>query len=556
MTELKTSLAAHKKAALALAAVLLAALLACGLWFALRGSAAAPESEPQSAEKAISVRTIAVSPTSGDVALRYTGLVQPAELTQVSAATVGKVEKIYVSEGEAVSAGQLLVQLDDSDAARQAENYAQLRDTASRSLETAQRSYDRALADYEAARAGAPEGDLASARSRLDTARSRESAAQAEVDSINAALAAQQAAVDAAQREFDAAQSAYNAAAAAQQERINAAQQALDIARANLAADPNNPALQQAVTDAESALQTEQNALTNPPAGSELAEAAEKLETARSNLTTARADLVQLQSDLGLAEAQAELTAAQSERAAAQTAYDALAAQGPDSAETRAQKERLDTAQTALDQAKTNYDNAQRNYETALEAVEDCKLRADADGYVVTVVSSEGSLATPLAPVLVLGSRGMVARFGVSQSDVRELAPEMPAAVTLDGRQYAGSILSIAVLPDEDTRTYPVDVSIGADFSEVYLGSMATVELQIGQRTGVWLPLSVILNDGEDYVYLVEDGRAVRRNVEIAELSNDMVLVTGVHEGGQVISEGMKTVRSGSPVEVLGAEEG
>lgn len=548
MTELKTSLAAHKKAALALAAVLLAALLACGLWFALRGSAAAPESEPQSAEKAISVRTIAVSPTSGDVALRYTGLVQPAELTQVSAATVGKVEKIYVSEGEAVSAGQLLVQLDDSDAARQAENYAQLRDTASRSLETAQRSYDRALADYEAARAGAPEGDLASARSRLDTARSRESAAQAEVDSINAALAAQQAAVDAAQREFDAAQSAYNAAVAEQAAAVAALSEAEAALQAAIdAGETDLTALDEAVADATTRKTAADTAATDASA---------TLETARSNLTTARADLVQLQSSLGLAEAQAELTAAQSERAAAQTAYDALAAQGPDSAETRAQKERLDTAQTALDQAKTNYDNAQRNCETALEAVEDCKLRADADGYVVTVVSSEGSLATPLAPVLVLGSRGMVARFGVSQSDVRELAPEMPAAVTLDGRQYAGSILSIAVLPDEDTRTYPVDVSIGADFSEVYLGSMATVELQIGQRTGVWLPLSVILNDGEDYVYLVEDGRAVRRNVEIAELSNDMVLVTGVHEGGQVISEGMKTVRSGSPVEVLGAEEG
>lgn len=548
MTELKTSLAAHKKAALALAAVLLAALLACGLWFALRGSAAAPESEPQSAEKAISVRTIAVSPTSGDVALRYTGLVQPAELTQVSAATVGKVEKIYVSEGEAVSAGQLLVQLDDSDAARQAENYAQLRDTASRSLETAQRSYDRALEDYEAARGGAPAGDLASARSRLDTAKSRESAAQAEVDSINAALAAQQAAVDAAQREFDAAQSAYNAAVAEQAAAVAALSEAEAARQAAIdAGETNLTALDKAVADATTRKTAADTAATDASA---------TLETARSNLTTARADLVQLQSDLGLAEAQAELSAAQSERAAAQTAYDALAAQGPDSAETRAQKERLDTAQTALDQAQTSYDNAQRNYETALEAIEDCKLRADADGYVVTVVSSEGSLATPLAPVLVLGSRGMVARFGVSQSDVRELVPEMPAAVTLDGRQYAGSILSIAVLPDEDTRTYPVDVSIGADFSEVYLGSMATVELQIGQRTGVWLPLSVILNDGEDYVYLVEDGRAVRRNVEIAELSNDMVLVTGVHEGGQVISEGMKTVRSGSPVEVLGAEEG
>lgn len=551
MTELKTSLAAHKKAALALAAVLLAALLACGLWFALRGSAAAPESEPQSAEKAISVRTIAVSPTSGDVALRYTGLVQPAELTQVAAATVGKVEKIYVSEGEAVSAGQLLVQLDDSDAARQAENYAQLRDTASRSLETAQRSYDRALADYEAARGGAPEGDLNSARDRLNTAKNRESAAQAELDSINAALAAQQKKVDEAQKAFDDAQSAYNAALAEQQAADTALSEAEAELKAAEDAGQSDPAvlepLKRAVTDTQTRKDAADAAVTSASAA---------LEEKRTALADARADLVQLQSSLGLAEAQAELTAAQSERTAAQTAYDALAAQGPDSAETRAQKERLDTAQTALDQAKTNYDNAQRNYETALEAVEDCKLRADADGYVVTVVSSEGSLATPLAPVLVLGSRGMVARFGVSQSDVRELAPEMPAAVTLDGRQYAGSILSIAVLPDEDTRTYPVDVSIGADFSEVYLGSMATVELQIGQRTGVWLPLSVILNDGEDYVYLVEDGRAVRRNVEIAELSNDMVLVTGVHEGGQVISEGMKTVRSGSPVEVLGAEEG
>lgn len=553
MTELKASLAAHKKAALALAAALLALALACGLWLALRGGAAPPESEAQSAEKAVSVRTISVSPTAGDVALRYTGLVQPAELTQVAAATVGKIEKIYVGEGEAVTAGQLLVQLDDSDAVRQAENYAQLRDTASRSLETAQRSYDRALQDYNDAYGGAPEGDLASARTRLDSAKSRESAAQAEVDSINAALAAQQKKVDAAQKNFDEKQAAYNQAA----QELTEATADYEQAKAAAEADPGNDQLQTEAQEAEArqtAAQTACDAAYVALEGNDRVSPA--VPGARAELADARAELVSMQSSLGLAEAQAELTAAQSERAAAQTAYDALAAQGPDSAETKAQKERLDTAQTALDQAKTNYDNAQRNYESALEAIEDCKLRADAEGYVVTVVSSEGSLATPLAPVLVVGSRGMVARFGVSQSDVRELAVEMPAAVTLDGRQYAGSIRSIAVMPDEDTRTYPVDVSIGADFSEVYLGSMATVELQIGRRTGVWLPLSVILNDGEDYVYLVEDGRAVRRNVEIAELSNDMVLVTGVHEGGQVISEGMKTVRSGSPVEVLGAEEG
>lgn len=548
MPELKSFFTAHKKAAALAAALAVGA--AAGIWLAARPAAGGAASS-QPAERAYTVRVIEVSPTAGDVALRYTGLVQPAELVQVAAGTVGEVKTIHVAEGDAVTAGQLLAELDDSDAVRQAENYQQLRDTAARSLESARRSHDRALEDYEDARGGAPEGDLNAARGRLETAKTRETAAQQNLASINAALAARQGEVDEAQKEFDEKQQAYDAALAEQTAAAAALAQAQAELEALKAAGEDTAQAEEAVEEAQKRKDAADTAL-NGPAGEPEKGAAQKLETARIALSDARTGLVAAQASLGLAAAQAELSAAQSERAAAQAAYDALAAQGEGSAEAKAQKERLEAADTALDQAQANYDSAQRSYEAALEAVEDCKLRAAADGYVVTVVASEGSLATPLAPVLVLGSRDTVVRFGVSQSDVRELSPGMPAAVTLDGQGYAGCIASIAVLPDETTRTYPVDVSIGADSGTVYLGSMATVELQLGQRTGVWLPLSVILNDGEDYVYLVEEGRAVRRNVQIAELSNDMVLVTGLHEGGLVISEGMKMVRSGSPVEVLG----
>ena len=551
MPEHKSFFTAHKKAAALAAALAVGA--AAGVWLAAR-PAAGGAAASQPAERAYTVRVIEVSPTAGDVALRYTGLVQPAELVQATAGTVGEVKKIHVAEGDAVTAGQLLAELDDSDAVRQAENTQQLRDAAARSLESAQRSHDRALEDYEDARGGASEGELNDARGRLEAAKTREAAAQQNLDSISAALAAGQQRVQDTQRAFDQAQANYDAAYAAQQGRVDEAQKALEAAKAEQAAapDPDDAALQQKVDDAQAKLDEEQAALNTPPTDSDLGRADAALTAARAARDTALGDLAAAQSSLGFAEAQAELSAAQSERAAAQAAYDALAAQGKGSAEEKAQKERLEAADTALDQAQASYDTAQRNYQAALEAIEDCKLRAAADGYVVTVVASEGSLATPLAPVLVLGSRDTVVRFGVSQSDVRELSPGMPAAVTLDGQSYAGSIVSIAVLPDETTRTYPVDVSIGADSGTVYLGSMATVELQLGQRTGVWLPLSVILNDGEDYVYLVEEGRAVRRNIQITELSNDMVLVTGLHEGGLVISEGMKMVRSGSPVEVLG----
>ena len=47
---------------------------------------------------------------------------------------------------------------------------------------------------------------------------------------------------------------------------------------------------------------------------------------------------------------------------------------------------------------------------------------------------------------------------------------------------------------------------------------------------------------------MVENQRAKRQNVVIKEISNDMVMVTGIDAGGLVISEGMKLVKTGSLV--------
>lgn len=83
---------------------------------------------------------------------------------------------------------------------------------------------------------------------------------------------------------------------------------------------------------------------------------------------------------------------------------------------------------------------------------------------------------------------------------------------------------------------------------DVYLGELATVKINIGERSGIWLPLSVILNDGNDYVYVVEDGRAKREYVTVLEINDDQVLVEGTKAGEKIICEGMKLVRTGSAV--------
>lgn len=232
----------------------------------------------------------------------------------------------------------------------------------------------------------------------------------------------------------------------------------------------------------------------------------------------------------------------------AQEAYDKKAKEGANSDEAKAQKERLDSSKEALDQANEAYDNAADNVEKAQSAVDKCVLRAPKAGYVVNLSATKGSVSTPIMPAVVLATHDVVINFGVSQTDVATLTAGMPAQIQIGDKSFTGSIKNVDVVPDETSRTYATNVTVDVADPDVYLGELATVKINIGERTGIWLPLSVILNDGNDYVYVVEDGRAKREYVTVLEINDDQVLVEGTKAGEKIICEGMKLVRTGSAV--------
>ena len=151
-------------------------------------------------------------------------------------------------------------------------------------------------------------------------------------------------------------------------------------------------------------------------------------------------------------------------------------------------------------------------------------------------------------PAVVLATHDVVINFGVSQTDVATLTAGMPAQIQIEDKSFTGSIKNVDVVPDETSRTYATNVTVDVADPDVYLGELATVKINIGERSGIWLPLSVILNDGNDYVYVVEDGRAKREYVTVLEISDDQVLVEGTKAGEKIICEGMKLVRTGSAV--------
>ena len=548
MSRAKDWLTGHRRSAVV--TVLVAAALVTGAVLWVRAHANKPE--PVREEKQYTVRVIETAPTGKDVTAKYTGLVQPAEIIQCTPDTIGPIQTLYVKEGDTVTEGQPLALLDPASVDMQSENFASVVKSAKAGLDAAVSAQERAQDDYDRAVKGPVSAELEKARAERDAARGELDQQQKELDRIDGLLAPQQEKVDAARTAYEKALTAKNDAAA-QHEAASARRAGAEEALRSLEADPEST--EEALTAARAELEAAEQAERAACAARDQAVRAEA--DAAAEKAAQEAELAAQQVSLGRAGAAAAVEAARIQLDAKQGAVDLLKkGQGEESPLARAQKERLEAAKAAVAQAQNLYDMAVMNRDNLENSTKDPVLRAPASGQVVKLVGMEGGLASPLAPVVVLAGEGSAIEFGASQSDVRSLYEGMDAAVTLDGKTYYGHVTSIALLPDEATRTYPIRVEVEQHGDELFLGSMAAVELSMGERTGVWLPLSVILNDGQDYVYIVKDGHALRRDVSLSEVSNDMVLVTGLEEGCQIISEGMKMVRSGSAVKIVGESGG
>jgi RND family efflux transporter MFP subunit len=460
----------------------------------------AAQKDDSTEEKVYPVTVMEAGETGSDVYLTYTGLVQPSELTQCTFETIGTVKTVYVKKGDAVKEGDLLVSIDDSEAQDRLESANRQLDYAVKNQERAQDSYDDAQEDYATACSASEE------KEDLDDAIARRDTQQAKVDDLKAQLDA-----TSQYKTTDSSDASDGSGEASGDSGSGSTGLGNGSTGSGLSGTGN-------VTGVT-------NSYTMPEVNTDYYTLQMQYESAMDTL-----ELYQQNVD------------------AAQEAYDKKLKEGADSNDAKAQKERLDAAEETLDNMNEAVDNARDSVEEAQDAVDKCTLKARADGYVVDIEVSEGSVSTPIVPAVVLASNDVVVNFGVSQGDITTLSAGMPVSITIEGQEFVGSIKDIDIMPDESTRTYSTNVTIDVADPDVYLGELATVRIGIGERRGIWLPIAVVLNDGNDYVYVAEDGRAKRKYISIEEVSDDMVLVSGTDAGDLIITEGMKLIRTGSAV--------
>ena len=112
--------------------------------------------------------------------------------------------------------------------------------------------------------------------------------------------------------------------------------------------------------------------------------------------------------------------------------------------------------------------------------------------------------------------------------------------------------MNIVQMADSKSGTYSAEIKLlnPIDNSKFYIGQSAKVYINEGEKNGIWIPITSILNDGQDYVYVVEDGHAVKKNVTLGQTNENLVCVEGLKSGDNLVNEGMKNIKAGYQVSV------
>ncbi|WFD11788.1 efflux RND transporter periplasmic adaptor subunit [Tepidibacter hydrothermalis] len=213
---------------------------------------------------------------------------------------------------------------------------------------------------------------------------------------------------------------------------------------------------------------------------------------------------------------------------------------------------KLDMSKSTLEASKAQYEQAKTSYELTNNSIKDATIIAGETGYIADVVAKEGENVNTGAPIVLMRPEKQIIHVGLSQEDVKKISLGKCAKVKIDDAQGKGKISNIDTIPDQQSRTYDIEIELTKEFSSknFLIGSIANVSISLNDKKGVWLPINCVMSDGEEFVYIVEEDRIVRKNVKLSQTHEDKVLVEGLYNGASLVTQGMKTVKPGYLVSI------
>lgn len=434
--------------------------------------------------------------------VEITGDVTAGEDATVGAKTAGKVVAVFVKDGDTVTAGQLIAQLDTTAL------MAQLRQ-----------------ADAQVAQA------LAGSRSAQSSLTQAMRNASVGPQKSTATLRQAQAQVRAAQASLEKLQNG------ARPEERRQAEASVAAAKSTL--DTATKELERIKT------LVSQGAL----AGNRLEQQQNSVDTARSQYENAQQSLNIIRNgarteDVAAAREQVRQAQESVRNAQAQKELDPLL------------KDQVDAARSQVESARAQLQSAQAAVAIARQAIEDAQIRAPFGGKVMGRPIQVGAVAGNGATVArIIGGEGVYFSGQLPSTDVSRVSSGMPVTITLDalpGQTFHGTVAAVSGQAQSVGRLFDVRIQLSDGLDKVKPGMFARGSIVVKRvENAKTLPDSAVLSEGDEtFVYVADGAKARRVKVTPGVRQGDVVEVNGLPDGAKVIVSGQESLSNGATIKV------
>lgn len=241
----------------------------------------------------------------------------------------------------------------------------------------------------------------------------------------------------------------------------------------------------------------------------------------------------------------------------------------------RARREEVDNAQKALDRAETQVKeglipdgdqdplrsaliNAQYAYEGAVAQLDKLKIRSPLAGRIVKLAEIvDGDHVAPSTEIATIMSyRTILAEVNIANPDYPLVEVGQEARVTnfaFKDETFLGHVAMISPVADEQTRAFKAEIRIDNADEKLRPGMYIQAHIVVArhEKAIVVPPELIVTRNNRPVVFVVEDEKAVEREVEIGIETRDGVeLISGISQDDALIVEGFETLRNGTPVRV------
>lgn len=189
----------------------------------------------------------------------------------------------------------------------------------------------------------------------------------------------------------------------------------------------------------------------------------------------------------------------------------------------------------------------------------DVDIDAPIDGTIAQLQTSEGSMTPVEDPLLVVADLDtLLIKIQVTANSRDLFKEDEELTVEIDGEKYKAEVTSIDTVPGESGQ-YAVELEFDNKDEDVLVGEAAKVSVTEDKvkKTKI-VPTEAILTEGdEQFVYIVNDGKAESVEVEVEETQSEESAVKAetLEKDDEVIVNGHFTLTDEAEVDVQEEEE-